>query len=96
MFANFLKESSYTPAAWLDVFNWRRKGIGMWRWYGVAMALGCPKLVIVAMSCNVLNVDVLQTQGDSGNFLKHWNCKWPCTMPPSIAKEPVVFVAGCH
>lgn len=44
MFANFLKESSYTP-------------------------------------------------GDSGNFLKHWNCKWPCTMPPSIAKEPVVFVS---
>ena len=33
----------------------------------------------------------MSTQGDSGNFLKHWNCSGACAMPPSIAKQPVVF-----
>ena len=33
------------------------------------------------------------TPGDSGNFLKHWNCSGACAMPPSIAKQPVVFVS---
>lgn len=83
MFATFLKETAYTPVAWQNG-NGNHLGQCHYIWF-----VWCSsKAARVAM---VVKNWRMSTQGDSGNFLKHWNCSGACAMPPSIAKQPVVF-----